>query len=308
MSTMSQQMCFYTEEDFEKSILACSFDATFGRPKLPNRRIPVNDQASPYYQLCARKPCFDFLRMTYAVVAKYPIAYSSNMDEATRQAKFLNFCSLAQIIQYKHDDFKEWEREMALEEHVLYQRKMLDDQSFFKWVQNHDQNEIENKLARNKAILDNLDPEKIKETQKLMAQRYREHKKQVDAEEKRKVVQGTILKTQYQSAGHTKHSAKVEDQTGSLKTIKPRIESNNSTKRQEAEKSKSDSEESDSPKARSKEEIRQELFEKVRAAAAKRSTSILASSSESVSTPDPIAPSVPASATTRLSPPAILSS
>ena len=281
---MSQQMCFYTEEDFEKSILACSFDATFGRPKLPNRRIPVNDQAAPYYQVCARKPCSDFLRVTYAVAAKYPIGYSKNMDEATRKAKFLDFCSLAQIIQYKHDDLEEWEREMALEKHVLYQRKTLDDPSFFKWVQTHDQIEIEYKLSRNKAVLDNR-----------------------NAEEERKAFQCTIFEAQIQSAAHTKQLAKAEDQKGSLKTIKPRIELNNYTKRQEAENSKRNSEESDSPKARSAEEIRQELLKKVRTAAAKRSKSIMASPSEPIPTP-PIAPSVSVSATPWLSPPAVLSS
>ena len=306
MSTTSQQLCFQAEEDSKRSTLECSLNPTFGRPKLPNRKIPVDDQAAPYYQLWARKPYTDSLRKTYALLAKYPIGYSENMDEATRNANFLEFCSLAQIIQYKHDDFIEWEREIALEKYILYQyvlhkRKKLDVQSFFKWLENHDQAQMEYKLARNKAVLHNLDPEKVRDTQEHMARRCREHKRQVEAEKKRKDFQCTI-EAQMQSAGHTKQFATAEDQKGSSKTIKPRIESKDSSKRQEAEYPKRHSEESDSPKARINEEIQQELLEKVRAAAAKCAKS---SPSDSTSTPDPIAPSIRASATPRSSPPAL---
>ena len=261
MSTTSQQLCFQAEKDFKRSILDCSLIPTFGKPKLPNRKIPFDDQAALYYQLLARKPHTDSLRKIYALVAKYPIAYSENMDKATRNANFLEVCSIAQIIQYKHDDFIEWEREIALEkyildQYVLHKREKLDLQAFFHWVKNHDQAQIEYKLARNKAVRYHLDQEKVKKTQDQMVRAYREHKRQVEAERKRKEFQYTI-ETQIQSAGLTKQFAKAEDQNGSSTTIKPRIEWENSTNRQEAETPKRNYEEYEPPKARSREEVQQ---------------------------------------------------
>ncbi len=301
MSTTYQQLCFKADEDSKKSIWEYSSEPTFGRPKVPNRKIPVDHQAAPYYQLCARRPCSDTLRKTIALAAKYPIHYSENMDEATKKANFLEFCSLAQKIQYVYDDFDEWAREMALETQILCGRNKLDDQSFFKWVENHDQYEIEFKLARNKTVLHNLDVENIKKTQELMVRGYGEHKSQIEAEEKRKQFK-CAFEAQLESAGHVEQFAKAEDQKGSSKTIEHRIESNNSRKGQEAENPARKSGESEFLKARTKEEIQQEFIEKARVAATKCSKS---TSSVSTSTRDPIAPSVPATATSPLSFPAV---
>ena len=301
MSTTSQQLCFKADEDSKKSIWEYSSEPTFGRPKIPNRKIPVDHQAAPYYQLCARRPCSDTLRKTYALAAMYPINYSENMEEATKKANFLDFCSLAQKIQYIHDDFDEWAREMALETQVLCGRNNLDDQSFFKWVENHDQCEIEFKLARNKTVLHNLDLVNIQKTQELMARGYGEHKNQVEAEEKRKLFK-CAFEAQLDLAGHVEQFAKVEDQKRFSKTIEHQIESNNSRRRQEAGNPTTPtrkSGESESLKAHTKEEIQQELIEKVRMAATKCSKLI------STSTRDPIAPSVSATATSSLDLPAI---
>ena len=236
---MSQQLCFQADEDSEISILERSLVPTFGRPKLSDRKVAADDQAARYWQLRARKPCFDSLRKISVLIAKYPIGYSEKMDEATKEAKFLEYCSLVQVTQYQYDDFMEWKREIALEEYVMHQRKELEnEQLFFKWVETHDQVEHEYKLARNKAVLYNLDPEMIKQTQKHVVRGYREHKRQVEAERKRKEFQCTI-ETRIQSAGLTKQFARAEDHNGSSKTIKPQTESENSTKRQEAKNPKS---------------------------------------------------------------------
>ena len=297
---MSQQLCFQDDEDSEISILERSLDPTFGRPVLPNTNIPFDDQVAPYLQFCARKPCFDSLRKTSVLITKYPISYSENMDEATKEANFLKYCSLVQVIQYKYDDFMEWKREIALEEYVLHQREELkNNQLFLKWVKTHDQVEFEYKLARNKAVLHNLDPEMIIKTQGMVARGYRELKRQIEAERKRKEFQRTI-EAQMQSTSQTKQIATAEDQKGSSKTIKRPIESKNSSKRQEAENPKRNREDSESPKARSREGIQQELSEKVRAAAAKCAKS---SPSGSTFTPDPIVPSISTSATPQPSPP-----
>ena len=91
---MSQQLCFQADEDSEISILERSLVPTFGRPEFPNRKVAADDQAARYWQLRARKPSFDSLRKTSVLIAKYPISHSENMDEATKEAKFLEYCSL----------------------------------------------------------------------------------------------------------------------------------------------------------------------------------------------------------------------
>ena len=307
MSTTFEQFHFQANKIPTMPMGEYSFEPTFGTPRLPNRKIPLDHHASPYNQLLVRRLCLDDLRKTYAMAAKGPISYSKDTDEATKNANFLEFCSWEQIFRYTENEFDEWEREIALEEEVLYQRMTLDNSSFSKWIRNHDQCEFEYKLARNKTVLHNLDVKKTEKIQEHMAQHYREHTKLAEAESKQKDFVSTMkaqIQVQSESADQTKQLAQVEEQKGSSETMKPRMQSTDSTKRQEVNLPESSSRERDSPKARSKEDIRQEFVDKARLAASNCSPPKSASPLVSTSPLAAIAPSISVSASSRVSLPA----
>ena len=296
MPTTLQQLYFQAGKNPTMPIREFTFEPTFGIPTLPNRKIPLDHPASHYNQLLASRPNIENLRKSYAMVVKSAIGYSMNMDEATKNNDFLDICSWEQIMRYTENDFEEWEREMALEEEVWCQRMTLDDSSFSRWVENHDQCQFEYKLLVNKRVIYNLNVENFKETQDQMARDYREHIKLAEAEDKRKNFDSTIKarKAQIESANQKKQLVKVDEQKRPSKTMKPRTESTNSTKTQEAKLPRSDSEGSDSRKARSNEDIRQEFLEKARLAATNNAPSKSASPLVAAFPLATIAPSIPA--------------